>query len=181
MKLRVWDENMKDNVVELNMDEMKELWVCLDLVEDDKLSQDDREKLLQKKFDEQFNRPDYNNWHRHNRHIGYSKAMRDKDGEATGTDTTDVLIDEVKDKSIFYTDEYSWDKREEWDRDDFCAWIREVLEKKPEWADAIIAIRLNGESVKDYAARNGVDENSVSQKLRRAVKKLKNDWAKRQI
>ena len=178
LKIRYEDEYQ---TIELDAEAAEGLFVSLSLEDDENLTQKEKEELIQKEFERQFNRPDYNNWHRHNRHIGYSKAMRGKDGEATGTDTTDVLIDEVKDKSIFYTDQYSWDKRKEWDRDDFCAWIREVLEKKPEWADAIIAIRLNGESVKSYAARTGTDENSVSQKLRRAVKKLKKDWAERQI
>ena len=180
MKLKIRYEN-EYQAIELSTEDTEGLWVSLSLSGDENMTQKEKEALIQKEFDEQFNKADYNSWHTHNRHIGYSKAMRNKDGEETGNDTTDVVLDEVRDKSIFYTDQYSWDKREEWDRDDFCAWIREVLEKKPEWADAVIAIRLNGESVKDYAARTGNSESSISHKLRRAVKKLKNDWAKRQI
>lgn len=180
MKIRIRYEN-EYQTLELNTEDTEGLWVCLSLSGDEDMTQEEKEALIQKEFDEQFNKPDYNSWHTHNRHIGYSKAMTDSNGEETGNDTTDVLLDEVKDKSIFYPDRYSWEQREEWDRDDFCNWIREVLEEKPEWAEAIISIRLNGESVQDYAARTGCSANSISQKLRRAVKKLKKDWQDRQI
>ena len=51
----------------------------------------------------------------------------------------------------------------------------------PEWADAFIAIRLDGESVREYAARIGADENNISQKLKRAEKKLRENYKDRQI
>ena len=67
--------------------------------------------------------------------------------------------------------------QEEWDKQ----YNRPVLAKKPEWADAFIAIRLDGESVREYAARIGADENNISQKLKRAEKKLKENYKDRQI
>ena len=47
-----------------------------------------------------------------------------------------------------------------------------VLFKKPEWADAFIAVRMEGKPIREYAARVGADENNISQKLKRAEKKL---------
>lgn len=62
-----------------------------------------------------------------------------------------------------------------------CSWVHKVLVKKPEWADAFIAVRLDGESIRDYAARIGADENNITQKLRRAAKNLRENYPKRQI
>lgn len=59
--------------------------------------------------------------------------------------------------------------------------MREVLVKKPEWADAFIAVRLNGEPIREYAARIGADENNITQKLKRAEKKLRENFRDRQI
>jgi DNA-directed RNA polymerase specialized sigma24 family protein len=56
-----------------------------------------------------------------------------------------------------------------------------VLQQKPDWADMFIAIRIDGEPIRHYAARNGVSENSITQKLKRAVKKLKENFENRQI
>jgi len=47
-----------------------------------------------------------------------------------------------------------------------------VLAKKPEWADAFIKVRLDGMSIRDYAAKIGASENNITQKLGRAAKKL---------
>ena len=50
-----------------------------------------------------------------------------------------------------------------------------------EWADAFIAVRLDGESIREYAARIGADENNITQKLKRAEKKLRENYIDRQI
>ena len=42
-------------------------------------------------------------------------------------------------------------------------------------------IRLDGESIREYAARIGADENNISQKLKRAEKKLRESYKDRQI
>ena len=62
-----------------------------------------------------------------------------------------------------------------------CEWVRKILYKKPEWADAFIAVRLDGEPVREYAARIGADENNITQKLKRAAQKLKENYKDRQI
>lgn len=53
--------------------------------------------------------------------------------------------------------------------------------KKPEWADAFIAVRMDGESIREYAARIGADENNITQKLKRAEKKLRENYKNSQI
>lgn len=53
-----------------------------------------------------------------------------------------------------------------------CDWVHKVLARKPEWVDAFIAVRIDGEPIREYAARIGADENNITQKLKRAEKKL---------
>lgn len=76
-------------------------------------------------------------------------------------------------------DELDWERKV--DDEAVCQIIRRVLEKKPEWADAVIAVFINGESIRGYAARIGANENNITQKLKRARKKLQNYFANRQI
>lgn len=51
-------------------------------------------------------------------------------------------------------------------------WVREVI-KKPEWLDIVESVCLGGMSQTEYAEAKGIAVSSVSQKLARAVKKLK--------
>ena len=55
------------------------------------------------------------------------------------------------------------------------------LRCSPERADAFIAVRLDGEPVREYAARIGANENNITQKLKRAAQKLKENYKDRQI
>lgn len=73
MKLKVrYDENVQ--TIDLDAAATQELWVSLSLEGDD-LKQDDKERLIQEEFEKQFNRPDYNSWHKFDRHRGYNKAQ----------------------------------------------------------------------------------------------------------
>ena len=78
--------------------------------------------------------------------------------------------------------------KEETERDErasyeaICQWVRNVLAKKPKWAEAFIAVRLDMVSVNDYAASIGVSDASVVSKwLSRAEKKLRENYPDRQI
>ena len=77
---------------------------------------------------------------------------------------------EVADDRIFFKDELYRTEKESYEA--ACSWVRKALIKKPEWADAFIAVRMDGEPIREYAARVGADENNISQKLKRAEKKL---------
>ena len=66
MKLMVrYDEDRQ--FLELDIQEMKRLWINLS-IEDGDYTQEEMEEILQRKFDEEFNRPEYNGWHRAQRH-----------------------------------------------------------------------------------------------------------------
>lgn len=175
MKLKVRYEK---NVQAIDLDEAttQDLWVSLSL-EDEGFTQDEKEHLIQEEWEKQFNRPDYNSWHKFDRHRGYSKA-RTSDDEYD-VDISESLMSEVADARIFRKDEINRESNEEYEA--ICRWVREVLVKKPEWADAFIAVYLNDESIRHYAARIGANENNITQKLKRAKKKLQENFRNRQI
>lgn len=166
--------------IELDTEETEKLWVSLSLEGED-LSQEEREKKIQDAFDIEFNEEERKNWRRSSRHKGYTKALFGKDGcgDENGPDSFEPLMDEVLDDRIFRKHEIEQIEKETYEN--LCEWIRRVLIKKPEWADAFIAVYLDGETIRAYSARMGVDENNITQKLKRAKKKLRENYQNRQI
>ena len=111
MKLKIRYENEYQTIT-LDAETTEELWVSLSL-EGEGLSQDEREKLIQEEWEKQFNRPDYNCWHKFWRHHGESKA---KPGdEEDEVDTSEPLMDEVVDDRIFRKDELGQEERESYE------------------------------------------------------------------
>lgn len=174
MKLKIRYENEYQTIT-LDAETTEELWISFSL-EGEGLSQEEREKLIQEEWEKQFNRPDYNCWHKFWRHHGESKAEPDEDG----VDTSELLMKEVADDRIFRRDEIERDRRESYDA--ICQWVRKILVKKPKWTDAFIAVRMDGVSVNDHAASIGVSDASIVSKwLARAEKKLRENYPNRQI
>lgn len=172
MKLRIRYEN-ELQILELNAEDTEKLWVSLSL-EGEGLSQDEKEQLIQDTWEERFNKPDYNNWHKETRHIGLSKAKPGKDEDEEDVDSSEPLMSEVFDDRIFRRDELERKKRE--DYEDWCDRIRAAM--KPDYAEMIIAIVLDEMTVSEYAALIGDDANKVSHRYRRAVKKFKEIFPK---
>lgn len=177
MKLKIRYENEYQTIT-LDAEAIEELWVSLSL-EGEGLSREEKEKLIQDTWEERFNRPDYNCWHKFDRHRGNSKAQSSNDDGEEDIDTSEPLMEEVADDRIFRKGELEREERESYEA--ICQWVRAVLNKKPEWADAFIAVRLDGESIREYAARIGADENNITQKLKRAEKKLRENFKDSQI
>lgn len=144
----------------------------------DELPEEEKQSRLQEACDEQYNRPDYNNWHKYWRHQGNSKALPGEDENEV--DTSEPLMSEVADDRIFRRDEIRREMSEE--DEAICAWIRRVLCKKPDIAEAFIATKYGGTSIREYATKlAGLDasqrdieklENNLSKKLTRAAKVL---------
>ena len=167
MKLRVRYEN-EIQEIELDSEATRQMWVSLSL-EGEGLSDEETESRIQEAFDEQYNRPEYNVWHKETRHIDPTPKRKRMDGrkgyiqadpEDTGFDIMDYLLSGTDDHSDL---EY----------EEICSWVRSALIKKPEWAEAFIAVRIDGMTVREYAAKAGDSENNITQKLNRAAKKLK--------
>lgn len=183
MKLEVRYDNTVQTI-NLDAEATEQLWVSLAL-EGEGLTQAQREKMIQDEWNEQYNKPEYNSWHKFDRHYGNTKSQKYED-DGTGDDGDngstwrEPLISEVADDRIFHKDEIERDRRESYE--DICQWVRKTLAKKPKWADAFIAVRMDGVSVNDHAADIGVSDASIVSKwLARAEKKLKENYPNRQI
>ncbi len=168
MKIKVRYEN-EYQTLEVDTEEM---WVKLSLESDKYITQKEKEVLIQDAFDEQFNKPEYNNWHKFDRHRGNLKRQFRKDDE---TEDESDGMETVPD----YSDEINRTSRYEYE--DVCQRIRQALGKKQDWADMFIAVRIDGMPVKDYALFCGDSENNITQKLKRAEKKLRVFFQNRQI
>lgn len=171
MKLKIRYED-RFQTLELEAADVEQLWITLSLEEEEGISEQEKEERIQEAFDVQFNRPDYNNWHKHNRRTDPTPKRKKMNGRAgyiqaePGDDSFDIM-----DYLLTASDDEGRDRQ--YDKEAVVQWVKEVLEGKSEWIDAFIAVRIEGEPVREYAARIGVSENSVSQKLRRAEKRLK--------
>ena len=152
MRLKVQVENKKIEI-ELNTEGTEKMWTCLSL-EDDPFPQKEKEKLIQEKFDDDFNKPEYNIWHKQDRH---KDKFIDKEDE-------EPIYNKAKNKKAFsgltQTDEYA----------KCCGIVRKHL--KPQAAEMAIAIALNDVKAEDYAKSIGDTPNNVSHGYRRVLKKL---------
>lgn len=168
MKINIRYDNVFQEI-EVDKEEM-ERWLHLSFFSNE--TEMEREKAVQEGVDILLNRPEYNNWHRMDRHRGMpKKSSRKEDQEADRTDG----MDELEDTNFSHW----WEEKEEYES--LCLEIRTWLAKKPEWAEAVIAVYLDGESIRDYTSRIGDSENNVTQKLKRAKRNLKKILKNRQI
>ena len=168
MKLKIRYENTFQEI-EVELREM-EGWLDISVESDEPI--DDREKRVQETVDILLNRPEYNNWHAMDRHRGVpSKPYRKDDQDVDDTDGLSYIEDTRYSRWL--------EEREEYDAT--CSDVKNALAKKPQWAAAVIAVDINGEKVRDYARRIGANENNITQKLKRARKKLQKIFEDRQI
>lgn len=173
MKLKIRYENEWQSI-DLDLESVNKLWVSLDLEDEEGLTEEDREERIQKAFDDRFNKPEYNEWHRWNRHIDPNPKARRMDGRTgyvqTGPDDEGFdIMDYLAVTKEDHTKE---------EHDEVCAWVRKILWKKPQWAEAFIAVRIDGKKIRSYANEVGESENSITQKLARATKKLRENYRK---
>lgn len=168
MKLKIRYENTFQEI-EVELREM-EGWLDISVESDEPIG--DREKRVQETIDILLNRPEYNNWHAMDRHRGVpSKPYRKDDQDADDTDGLSYIEDTRYSRWLEEKEEY----------DATCSDVKKALAKKPQWAAAVIAVDINGEHVRDYARRIGASENNITQKLKRARKKLQKIFEDRQI
>ncbi|MDS1005371.1 sigma-70 family RNA polymerase sigma factor [Clostridium sporogenes] len=156
MKLKIRYEQ-KYEIVEVNSEEM---WVSLSLEGSEDLTQEEKETLIQDAFEEQFNKPEYNNWHKFDRHRGNLKKQFIKDDEdADDSDGMDTVADNSQEEKLNCQYEY----------EDLCQKLRDVL--KSEFAEVIIAVCLEAKTPEEYAAEIGEKRDTVYKRLQRAKKK----------
>ena len=145
IKLKIRYENSYQTI-ELDSTATKQLWVSLSL-EGEGLSQKEREQRIQEEWEKKFNRPEYNYRHRETRHIDPTPKRKRMDGRSgyIQGDPDDVSFN-VFDYLLTADDAKILDGRSEYE--EVCAKVRKILEKKPEWVDTFIPVRLDGESIR---------------------------------
>lgn len=180
MKIRVlYEENIKNGhkfytTIDIPDDDYS---IMLDIDYEQRLAEAKPEKkaevkrceTVQEMFD-LMNNKEYNHWRRYHRHLGYPKTPYRKDDEVE-IDVMDTFADNSQEIERSLQNEY----------ESICSWIRTALGKKQDWADMFIAVRIAGMSIREYASSIGVSENNITQKLKRAEKKLQGIFKNRQI
>lgn len=171
---------MKYDTQEVEMEiEVSELtgWLSIEIAEEE--SEEELQKRIQAKIDEDYNRPDYNNWHRHNRHIGYSKAKYDDEETATGH-FQEPLMEEVKDKSLFYKEQLAYEKAEMYTQ---CSdLIRKACGKKQDVAEAFIKVTLEDYTIREWTKEKHPKTESMSDaEYERLIRREENKLSKKLI
>lgn len=188
MELKIRYENGYQTI-NLNTEDTKKMWVSLSL-EGEGLSQEEKESRIQEAFEEQFNRPEYNNWHKETRHIDPTPKRKRMDGRRG-------YICGEKDDDSFDIMDYlavTYPKCGVYDEEDETAKMYEsvlelIQEKvKPDFVDTFIAITskrttpkqivskmVNAESLtdEDYEKLVTSEANKISKKYNRALEKIK--------
>ena len=95
MKIKIRYENEYQTLEVENME--LEKWLNISISEEE--SQEDYEQRIQDVIEERFNRPDYNSWHKHDRHTS-NAYMKSKDGTVE-VNTEEVIMFRAADKTAF--------------------------------------------------------------------------------
>lgn len=172
MKLKVRFEE-KFQTIELDEQATQEMWITLSIEADEDMTQEEKEQLIQDEWDKQFNRPEYNVYHRETRHIDPTPKRKRMDGRVG------YICAEPDDKSFDIMDYLNtYDPKEDYgnkfEYDECCKKIRAAV--KPAQAEMIIAIALDGMTVADYAELIGDKPNNVSHRYRATLKKLEKSF-----
>lgn len=93
MKIKIRYENEYQTLEVENVE--LERWLNISISENE--SQEDYEQRIQDVIEERFNRPDYNSWHKHDRHTG-NAYMKSKDGTVE-VNTEEAIMYRAADKS----------------------------------------------------------------------------------
>jgi len=182
MKIRIlYEENIKNGhkfytTIDIPDDDYS---IMLDIDYEQRLAEAKPEKkaevkrceTVQEMFD-LMNSKEYNNWRRFHRHLGKPNTPYRKDDEAE--DETDVM-DTIAD------DSQEVERNLHYEHEAVCQLVHKALGKKQDWIDMFIAVRIDGMPIRDYASSIGADENNITQKLKRATKKLEQEYKNRQI
>lgn len=180
MKIRILYDN-KPTYLEVADEDCT---VMIDADYEDRLSSaEDKETVTRRSaqeiIDERFNKPDYNNWHKFDRHSAATTPPKKLDGKKGYTKATDGDESKgVKENTIeLYpdnSDEETWEKQAEYEY--VCEIIRKALKEKQ--AELLIAIFLDGVSLTEYAEREGVSKSAISHRLETAKKNFKKIYPK---
>lgn len=190
MKLKIRYEN-EFQTVELDEKVTHDLWVSLSIDSDNGMTQEEHEKFIQEVWNEQYNKPEYNIWHRETRHIDPTPKRKRMDGRRG------YICGEADDDSFNIMDylavtfpKYGVDDEES---DETAKKYKSVLELiqakvKPDFVDIFIAIASKRTTPKQIASKmvdaEGLSDdeyekivtreaNKISKKYNRALEKIR--------
>ncbi len=163
IKIRYNNEFQK---LEVDRDEM---WVSLSLGSTEGLTDSEMEKRIQDKFDEMFNRPEYNNWHRNDRHTDPTVTPKRLDGKKGRVGDYEEPTENHMDLFPDCSEEERRNTQYEYEA--VCALIRKHL--KADQAELLIQIHINKVPKQEYAAKLGITPSAVSHRLETAEKNFK--------
>lgn len=186
MKIRIRIRcNERFVTFELSVDEIRN-WLDIAFLPDD--TEEKFRVRAQELVDEKYNRPEYNIMHKQERHKGFIAPVRDENGEEIGE--FELRIRDVTDPSIFFKDEIDREKVEDYEAVE--GFVYAVL--KPDVAELFMDVDINCIPINEKAASMiNRDEfeteeeynkavarlaNNITQKLKRAEKKLKKNFVK---
>ncbi len=129
-----------------------------------KFSKRKRQEILQEYVDVEFNRPEYNNMHKLYRHKGNVLNIPNDDNFYS-YDYMDLLPDHNACEYLYRTMK----------NETICKYIRRFFQNKPEYASVVIAIYIDDLSIDEYARLCRRDRTTISRRLNKALKMLKND------
>jgi hypothetical protein len=132
----------------------------------DEMTEKEIQDLIQECIDEEYNKPEYNEWHRENRHIGGNKHIQ-------------ATVDRIMHRrghgynlESVYADNSQEEERERKYQDEAIrGWLEESL--KPKESALAIALILDDMTVQEYAASIGDKANNVSHRWNRLKRKIK--------
>lgn len=180
MKIRILYDN-KPTYMEVPDEDFT---VMIDVDYEDRLSSpEDKETMTRRSpqeiMNERFNKPEYNNWRKFDRHSATTTTPRRLDGKRGRIKVSDDFDSENEKKNTIdlYPDTLDEEFREKQaEYDCVCDIIRKTL--KPNQAELIIAIYLDGIPVTEYAEREGVHKSAISHRLETAKKNFKKVFPK---
>jgi len=190
MKIRVlYEDNIKNGHKNYTTIEIPDgdYSVMLDIDYEQRLAEAKPEKksevkrceTVQEMFD-LMNSKEYNCWRRETRYIDPDPKMKKLSGkrgyiQAEPDDESFNIMDYLCTTSDDET------RSKDYEHEAVCQLVHKALGKKQDWIDMFIAVRIDGMPIRDYARSIGADENNISQKLKRAEKKIKEFLENHQI
>lgn len=182
MKIKIlYEEDIKNGVPHYTMVEIpdgdymtvleQDYQMRLANAPDDKKDRIKRCRSMQELYDI-LNKETYNGWHRHDRHTQADAAPKRLDGRkgyARLPDDADNPDADFIELFADCSDEEGRERREEYEA--VCGMLRRYL--KPDQAELLIAVHIDGIPKQEYAARMGITPSAVSHRLKTAEKNFR--------
>lgn len=132
----------------------------------DTLSMIEKQETLQNTLDTLFNKPEYNNYHKFNRHRAYVNTPTDKDTDEP------FLSKDIMDTFPDIKESEKLDRK--MNDIDNIKFIYDFFKKKPKFADVVVAKDIDKLSIEEYAEIINENRTTVHKRYKKAISLLKN-------